>query len=243
MLFSIQKKSFFKLYRYYLKKLRWSLLFLVANSILFLLNWKFNFRRFLLSDFSDFRSTFQIFFQINFSLFFSELGLLAFTTYTIYKLSGISGFFKKSQKTSEDAHVLLFSSPINRQTVVAAKLGCFTTYFMIINLVGLILPSLIALRANVPISVLTLLVFVLFSILFSVVNFCLVVPAFFYFSVNYSWKILLLGFLYLIGVLLANWMVFIFPLLTLLLFFAAVIAGIFFTYFNWKIFSSQDLEC
>ena len=187
-MFSIQTKSFFKLYRHYLKKIRTSLLlcfltlfFVVANLITF---------REASSKLLD--STihiYQFFFGLSLYSVFSPFSLALFMSSAIGQLNGISGFFKRSQSRSEDAHLLQFAYPNNRQTVVAAKLAAVFTYYFCLNFFGITLPFLLGLAFSTSLSALGLLSFVLLhGLLLSLVNFLWVAPALFYFTEELALK-------------------------------------------------------
>jgi hypothetical protein len=52
----------------------------------------------------------------------------------------ISSLVGKPKEDGEDKTVLTTASPIQRNDIVLAKMGAFFTFFLVINLVGVVLP-------------------------------------------------------------------------------------------------------
>ncbi|MCE8167929.1 MAG: hypothetical protein I3275_04880 [Candidatus Moeniiplasma glomeromycotorum] len=139
MWFKIQKSTFTKLYYYYLRNLRNSLWVLAVNAVLMLLFF-FSTKNLGTEGINAFISGFgskisstnyyQLFLFLSFNLTVSYLGLLIFLYLATRRLNGnIGGFLRSKRSQAEESCILLFACPINRQTIIAAKLAAFATYW------------------------------------------------------------------------------------------------------------------
>ena len=115
---------------------------------------------------------YPLFLSISFGLTLGYLGLLGFLIFATRRLNGKTGFFRSKHSQAEETCILLFSCPINRQTLVAAKLAAFATYWWGINLVGLTLPVSLILALNTHLPFLVILsFFLLVGFLLNLVHF------------------------------------------------------------------------
>ena len=182
-MFKIHKKTFFRLYRYYLKKLLLTWLFLsVFTLILVALTGR----------------------GLPWSLKMPEKDSWGFVwTYSLIKLGillqmsvGLISLLVQRAKI-EDAWILTTRSPVNRQSILAAKLASFYTYYFGSSLVF------------INLSVFSDPLFLLFDwFLLALVNFLLFLTPIFYltfparskikkFLILFLYAVILLGILYL----------------------------------------------
>lgn len=110
--------------------------------------------------------------------------LLSFLAATlVFRLSGITkqGFkIRGSRNSAEEINVLLFTPSVTRKTMILAKFAAVATYFFLFNLLILtLIPFLFFLTKT---SLMTCLGFLLINgLIFSLINFLLLVPLLFYF--------------------------------------------------------------
>ncbi len=116
---------------------------------------------------------YQIFLFLSFYLTTHYFGLLVFLYFITRRLNGkTGGFFRSQHSQAEESCILLFAYPINRQTITAAKLTAFATYWGGVNLVGLTIPTCLILALNLQLSFLAILgYFLLSGILLNLVSF------------------------------------------------------------------------
>jgi len=138
MWFKIQKPTFTKLYYYYLRKLRKTLWVFAANALLMVLLF-FSTKNLGTKGIETIfaggikissANYYKLFLFLSFFLTTHYFGLLIFLYFITRKLNGKSGgFFRSKHSQTEESCILLFSCPITRQTITAAKLTAFATYW------------------------------------------------------------------------------------------------------------------
>lgn len=252
MLFKIQKPTFTRLYYYYLRKLRKTLWVLAAHAffmvLLFFSTRVLGFEEGMAATFMSgvkisSASHYQIFLLISFGLSMSLTGMLVFLYYVARKLNNISGFLQSKRSQAEESCILLFTCPITRQTITAAKLAAFATYWGGVNLVGLTIPTCLILAANTQFSFLAILgYFFLSGFLLNLVSFCWLALPSLYNGVVSGKKFFFGCFFLIVAGIAHNLTYLLLPAwVSLPLFLVSVIAGGYFAWQYWKSFQCQDL--